>query len=370
MFITILTALVVLSVLILVHELGHFLAAKKAGIKVEEFGLGFPPRAWGKKIGGTIYSVNWLPFGGFVRLYGEDLEESQKLKDKKGAFWQKSKKARATVITAGVLSNFLLAVLIFSVVYSYLGIPTKTDQIKVVEVFPNSPAAKAGLKSQDIIFKIDDEVLTETDVFIKKIDEKKGQTVNLGVKRQDEELFLTLNPRREPPEGEGPLGVLIANVEMKKYPFWQMPVRSTIEGTKEAVAWLVLIVKGLGKMMADLFTQGVVPKDVAGPVGIFQITGMVAKSGFLNVLQFAGFLSINLAVINILPFPALDGGRLVFIIYEVVARRKPKPAIERWVNTAGMALLLCLIFLLTLNDLKRLLGWENFNQFWQKIWPF
>ncbi|MCX6724534.1 MAG: site-2 protease family protein [Candidatus Shapirobacteria bacterium] len=161
MLLTIITFFVVLSILVLVHELGHFLFAKKAGVKVEEFGFGYPPRMFGKKIGETVYSVNWLFFGGFVRLYGEELGEGIKGKDSKRAFWGKSKRARALVITSGVLANFVLAIVVFSIVYSFSGIPVKTGKIKIAGLLPNSPAAKAGLKQEDIILKVNEEKLKD-----------------------------------------------------------------------------------------------------------------------------------------------------------------------------------------------------------------
>lgn len=373
MILTVFTFLIVLSVLILVHEFGHFLAARRAGIKVEEFGFGYPPRLAAKKIGETVWSINWLPFGGFVRLFGEELAEQRGLKrgkTLKGAFWAKSKKARTTVIVAGVLANFLLAVVLFSVVYSYSGIPTKTSQVRIIGILSNSPASKGGLKENDVILQVDEERLNDLNHFIKLIDEKKGEQVKLLVEREEGELALWITPRESPPEGEGPLGVVVSDVEMKKYPFWQMPFRGIIEGFKEAFGWAVLILRALGKMLVNLIIQRVVPKDVAGPVGIFQITGLVAKSGLLAVLQFIGVLSVNLAVINILPFPALDGGRLAFVIYEAVTRRRPKPSVEKWVNAAGMAFLLLLIILVTFNDIRRLIGTsEIFGQI-RKILPF
>ncbi len=409
MLVTIITFFIVLSVLVLVHEFGHFFFFKKAGIKVEEFGFGYPPRLWSKKICETIYSINWLPFGGFVRLYGEELQETKKIKKRESerAFFNKSKKIRTLVIISGVLANFILAVIVFSSVYSFSGIPVKTNQVKVIGVLPESPAAKSGLKAEDIILAVDEQNLeslnekTKLNSFIGLIEEKKGKEVSLTVERQKDnpchekvfgggfiseaspttgeavhpfscqegKLILWATPRENPPEGEGPLGVVVFDVEMKKFPFWQMPWRGTIEGLKEAFGWMVLIVGALKKMIIDLFINGNVPKDVAGPVGIFQITVVVAKSGFLNILQFIGVLSVNLAVVNILPFPALDGGRLVFVIYELVTRRKPKVSVERWVNTVGMAFLMLLIILITFNDIKRLLAGSELLKGIRKIWP-
>lgn len=370
MFLTAITFFIVLSVLVLVHELGHFLVAKKAGIKVEEFGFGYPPRIFSKKIGETVYSVNWLFFGGFVRLYGEELGEGIKGKDSKQAFWGKSKRARTLVITSGVLANFVLAVVVFSIVYSFSGIPFKTGRIKIAGLLPNSPAVQSGLKQEDIILKINDEKLKDVNDFIKLIDEKKGQEVILTIQRDSDVLILSITPRTSPPQGEGPLGVLVSDVEVRKYPFWQMPWRGTIEGFKEAFGWASLILGSLQKMVVDLVFHGMVPKDVAGPIGIFQITGVVAQSGLLNILQFMGILSVNLAVINILPLPALDGGRLVFIIYEAITRRKPKPYFEQWVNTAGMAFLLLLIVLITINDIGRLVKTTSLLSKIRSLWPF
>ncbi|MCX6724535.1 MAG: M50 family metallopeptidase [Candidatus Shapirobacteria bacterium] len=187
---------------------------------------------------------------------------------------------------------------------------------------------------------------------------------------QEGKLILWVTPRNNPPEGEGPLGVLVSDMEIKKFPFWQMPWRGTIEGFKEAFGWAVLILGALKNMVIDLVAHGTIPKDVAGPIGIFQITGVVAKSGILNILQFMGILSVNLAVVNILPLPALDGGRLVFIIYEAITRRKPKPSFEQWVNTAGMAFLLLLVVLITINDIGRLVKTTSLLSKIRSFWPF
>lgn len=374
MILTILISLIVLSVLILIHELGHFLVAKRVGIKVEEFGLGYPPRIWAKKIGETEYSLNAIPFGGFVKLYGDPAEGQPVKKDFQKSFLAKSKKARTAVILAGVLGNFLLGILAFSIVYSFLGIPKKTGKIKIVGVAPSSPAEKFGLKEGDIILAVDDEKLTELTKFTELVKEKKGKEIKILIKReednpcketvlgggkfscQDGNLVFWLTPRENPPEGEGPLGIIVSDIEVVKYPFWQMPFLGMIEGVKEAFSWGKLIVDSLKTMILNLALKGEVPKDVAGPVGIFQVTGMVAKTGLLNILQFLGILSINLAILNILPLPALDGGRLLFIGYEIIFRRRPNEKVERWINTFGFAFLVFLLILVTINDIKRILN--------------
>lgn len=388
MLLTIIVFLFILSVLILVHEFGHFLLAKRAGIRVEEFGLGYPPRILARKIGETIYSINWILFGGFVKLLGEELEEIQKVKEKEKSFWAKSKTARTSVIVAGVLANFILAIVCFSVVYSFIGIPTKTDQVKIVGLMENSPAAQAGLLEGDIVLSVNEIEVASMNRFIEIVEENKGQQVGIKVDREEnnpclepvlggmgfscegDKLILFVTPREEPPEGEGALGIVISDVEMKKYPLWQMPFYGTIEGFKEAFAWTGLVIGGIGGMIGNLITKGQIPREIAGPVGILQITAGVARSGILTILQFIGVLSVNLAVINILPFPALDGGKLIFIGYELITRKKPKPQIEHWVNFAGMAFLLFLVTLVTINDIARLIETTSITSKLRSILPF
>lgn len=368
MILTLITALAVLSLLILVHELGHFLSAKKAGMRVDEFGLGYPPRLWGKKIGETTYSLNALPFGGFVRIFGESLEE--KTDGKEGAFWAKSKKARTMVIVAGVIANFLLAVLAFSIVYSIMGIPTETNRVTVVGVAPESPAEEAGLEENDLILETEGQEITGLEQFTDLAGEKKGQEMTLLIQRGDQEVEYRLTPRESPPEGEGPLGVVVSSVEMVHYPLWQMPFRGGVEGFKEAFAWTGLVIGGLKQMGTELITRGRVPKEIAGPVGILQITGRVTQGGALAILQFIGILSVNLAVLNILPFPALDGGRLMFVGYEALTRKRPKPEFERWVNTVGMIMILILAVLVTINDLDRVWQTSELAAQLRSAWPF
>ena len=373
MLLIIIVFFLILSLLVLVHEFGHFLMAKKVGIGVEEFGFGYPPRIFAKKIGETVYSINWLLFGGFVKLLGEELENKVKGQEGKRAFWAKSKKARTMVTVAGVLANFILAIVCFSIVYSFMGIPTKTNQVKIVGLVENSPAAQAGLLEGDIVLSVNNIVVNDIDDFVELVEKEEGEKIAIEVKREEnnpclekvlgelsfsckgDKLILFATPREKPPEGEGALGVVISDMEMKKYPLWQMPFYGTIKGFKEAFAWTGLVVGGIGEMLGNLITKGQIPREIAGPIGIFQITSVVAHDGILAILQFVGVLSVNLAVINILPFPALDGGRLFFIGYELVTRKKPKPRIEHIVNYVGMAFLLFLIILVTINDVARLI---------------
>ena len=401
---TLILFIIILSVLVFVHELGHFLAAKRAGILVEEFGFGLPPRIWGKRVGETLYSINALPIGGFVKLYGEDgmgeitnnkipnpksqipnSKQSQntkyKIQNTGRAYFEKSILQRLSVLLAGVVMNLFLAIVSFSVLYFVLGIPTKTGKIKIVGIAPDSPAQIADLKENDVIVSLNGQKISSTENFLQATKENAGKKIQLEIYREKDNpceknskvlggmaptepavscngknLLLSLIPRQSPPEGEGPLGIVISDVELRKYPWWQMPYLGAREGFKESLSWAGMIIAALGKTLNTLIVAGKVPKDIAGPVGIFQITGQVAKNGFLAILQFLGVLSVNLAIINILPFPALDGGRLIFLGYEAIFRKKASPKVEILVNQIGMVILLSLIVLITINDVIRLIG--------------
>lgn len=393
MLLTTIAFIFILSVLVFVHEFGHFLVAKKAGMKIEEFGFGYPPRIWGKRVGETIYSINALPIGGFVKILGEELGEAVAKEDEKKTFYSKPKKARTAVLLAGVLMNFLLAVAAFSIIYTQIGIPTKTDQVTIIGVTENSPAALAGIKENDVVIRVDGQEVKDNEAFIRLTNERAGEKMTIEITRekdnpcqekvlggvpgmeiscQNGNLLVAVIPRQNPPEGEGALGVVISQMEMKFYPSWQMPIRGSIEGFKEAFAWIRLVLEFVVGMVGRLFA-GELPRDVAGPVGIFQITGQAVEGGYLAILQFLGILSVNLMVLNILPFPALDGGRLVFIGYEAVTGRRPKPSIERWVNTVGMIALLLLLFLVTVNDVARIIETSSLLSRlapWRKLLPF
>lgn len=384
MFLTLIAFLFTISVLVFVHEMGHFLAAKKSGIKVEEFGFGIPPRVWGKKVGETVYSLNLLPIGGFVKLFGEERDTKREIHNTKyiiqdteykRAFWAKSKRTRVVVVTAGVLMNVLLAVFAFWVIYMGLGIPSKTDKVMVVGVIEGSPAAEAGIKVDDVVVEVEGEEIESVDHFIEIVEENKGKGIEMTLGRRsgedtsdggppirwnsrevEEFVKVQVAPRQDPPEDEGPLGVVISQVEPKFFPFWQMPFVALRESLKETFGWAIAVSGGVAQMVWQLIRTGQAPKDIAGPIGIFQVTGMVARQGIYSVLQFLGILSVNLAVINILPFPPLDGGKLLFIGIEGVFGRKVTPKIEKWTQNFGVILLLLLMLWITINDISRFLS--------------
>jgi len=353
-----LTFILTLSVLVLVHEFGHFIMAKLFGMRVEEFGIGLPPRA--RKLfskGGTLFSLNWLPIGGFVKLFGEDMEDEAQMASPE-AFFNKPMWQRAGVLFAGVTMNFILGVVLFGVVYSVMGIPTKTDQVRIVDIAENSPASAAGVEKESVAKKIlyGEETISfaSMDEFVEAVNGLKGKEITLVVEKEGVEKEIKLTPRETPPEGEGALGVALSNIEMKKFPWWQMPFRGVVVGVEEAVSWGKEISKNLFDLLAGIFAGKGVPKDVAGPVGIYQVSKEVYKYGWLAVLQFAGILSVNLAILNVMPFPALDGGRIFFLGIERIIGKKLKNKIEGYVHTAGMIVLLGLMVLITARDVFRL----------------
>lgn len=339
---SILTFLIILSVLILVHELGHFWSAKRHGIKVEEFGFGYPPRLFGVKRGETIYSLNLLPFGGFVRMLGEDEAAGSR------SFFVQKKLVRTLVLLAGVTMNFLLGVVLFGAIYTKLGIPEPVDYLTVTNVSAGSPAEAAGIKAKDRITDFSD-----TQAFIDFVNEHRGEPINLNLSGKIIEVMPRL--AEDTPEGQGALGVAITNIDFVQYPLWQRPFRGMWLGIRQALALGRAIISGLGQLLVQLW-QGQVPQDVGGPVRIYQESKTVSRQGLLAVFEFTGLLSINLAILNLLPLPALDGGRLLFIAVETISRRRVKPRFEQAAHLIGMALLIGLMVLITINDVRRLFG--------------
>lgn len=347
--------IVALSILVLVHEWGHFMAARKTGVRVEEFGLGLPPKIIGKKIKGTIYSLNWLPIGGFCKLYGEDPANPGE-SDKKESFYYKKPWQKMIIVLGGVFMNLVLAVAIFSLVYSILGVPKETDKVKVLEVVKSTPADVAGIKENDWIVKVNDAEIKTPNQLTNEVSKYKGKKVKLDiVGANNTPVQVEVEVRENPPEGEGAMGVAISNTEMIKVP-WYRFYEGIGAGFEEAYYWGEIIFGGVIKMIGGLLS-GNVPKDVSGPIGMYQATSFINKNqGLLAVIHFFGIVSVNLAVVNILPFPALDGGRIIFVIYEMITKKKANQKVEAIVNNLGMLILLALILLVTVGDVSRILG--------------
>lgn len=356
----ILRFLLVIGVLILVHEFGHFIFAKLSGVRVLEFAIGFPPKILKFKKGETAYSIGAVIFGGFVRMYGEDTKVT---KDVSRSFSDKPKKIRALIITAGVLMNFLLGVVLFSIVYSFTGIPqfVPSGKVTIVDVQKNAPAGSAGLASDDVVVSIDGEKVSTIDEFKIRVDAKKGKETEILVeKKSGERKTVVVTPRADPPANEGPLGVAIVDKDVTFYfaPLWQRPFLGAWYGVQEAVSWGVQTVTGLGSLFGGIATSGRVPEGAAGPVGIYSIT-KVACTDFFTCLRFMGIISINLAILNILPIPPFDGGKLFFVGLEAAFRSRAamvRAKIEQVATFAGIAFILWLLVSITLQDIGRLIG--------------
>lgn len=343
MFLTAITFLVILTILVLIHELGHFAVARWIGVHVEEFGLGLPPRIWGKIFGKTFYSLNWLPIGGFVRLAGED--ETPNAKGSKKMFWARSKKERLAILSAGVFMNFFLAVGI-TVFLLVSGVHEPSGRVHVERIVAGAPAAVAGLQVGDILLSF-----STPKELIDFVNAAKGQEVTITLLRGDDtQMTITAVPRVDVPKGEGPLGVAISDLELHKYTWFEAPGKAfTINLTRAGD-----MLTSLGSTLWRLVTLRPPQADIAGPIGIAQVTGEAVKFGWMAVLEFASILSLNLAVLNILPIPALDGGRVAFVVFEKLFRRRVNPVFERNAHQIGMIILFALIILVSINDILRL----------------
>ena len=279
-------------------------------------------------------------------MYGED-------GDGKGgeAFNHKKPWQKLIIVLGGVLMNLVLAIAIFSVVYTILGVPKETDKVKIIGISKDSPAEKVGLKEDDVILKVADKEIRTPSELTTEVAKYKGQNINLTI---NDNKSVNVEVRENPPEGEGAIGIAISNTEMIKVPWYRID-EGIVAGFKEAYFWGKIIVNGVLKMVGGLF-MGQIPKDVSGPIGMYEATSFINKNqGFLAVVHFFGIVSVNLAVVNILPFPALDGGRIIFVLYEMLTKRKANQKVEMVVNNIGMILLLGLILLITVGDISRVL---------------
>lgn len=359
-----------LSVLVMLHELGHFVAAKRAGIGVEEFGFGLPPRLWGKKIGETIYSINWLPFGGFVKLVGED--PTDKRKNDKNSYFIKPLTQRISVVIAGVFMNLILAVLIFYVVMFFLGfkisvpllvdhkfvLVDQTKQVLIADVAPGSVADKAGIKSGESVFSADGQKISGIEELQSVIRANGDKQVSLVVENpvNNKQRTVTVTPTYSEEIKAPAVGIALGELAVLNY---RTPLQKIFSGFTHSYNTIVYSGKIFGQLISYAVRSHditVVKEGVSGPVGIAQITGQAISLGPLSVLQLMALLSLNLAVINVLPIPALDGGRFFFLIIEAITRRRVYPNFEKWAHAIGFAVLLALIVLVTFNDILKLLG--------------
>lgn len=364
---TLLIFIIVLALLVLVHEFGHFIVAKKGGIRVDEFGLGFPPKVWGYRPKGseTLYTLNAIPFGGFVKIFGENPDdESISGPDMARSFVHKSKWIQLAVLAAGVVFNILFAWVLFSLGFM-IGMPTVVDdsvdvhgetRVLITSVSPDSPAAQGGFSAGDEIVFIESrgvgiqkEDLTVLGVQ-SAIAESGEEGIMLQVMRDGEPVGSALMPVDGVVEGKKAIGIALAEVGIVR-----MPVHTALyEGAVRTITMTRDVAVGLVGFIGQAFTGKADFGSVTGPVGIAGLVGDAARVGIVQLMAFTAFISVNLAVLNMLPFPALDGGRILFVIIEAIKGRPIKPVIANTVNTIGFALLLLLMLVVTYRDIVRL----------------
>lgn len=362
MIISILITFFSLIFLVSLHEFGHFIFAKKFGVKVEEFGIGIPPRIFGKKIGETIYSLNFLPLGAFVKLYGEEKEIKEPRSFTGKPIWQ-----RVLIVLGGVISFWIIAAVLLSVIAGVWGLPTAVEdkanhtlinpKVQIIAVVTDSPAQIAGLKTGDTIkeLTINNQQLTITKVKEVQgfVDLYKGQKITLTIERGKEIFDVKLIPRVSPPSEEGAMGVGLARVALKLYPWYQAPIQGVL-ATKRITFSIIFT---LGEIISKVIRGIPLPSELVelrGPVGIGEIAVQALERGINDYLWLIAMISIFLALFNILPIPALDGGKLLFLGIEVI-RKKPIPQkIEQNINTFFFALLFSLMIFVTIKDITRL----------------
>ena len=349
MLTTVLIFLGVLAGIIVTHELGHFIAAKASGVEVKEFGVGLPPRLFGVKRGETLYSLNAIPLGGFTKMAGEeDPGVPRSLASKPFAI-------RLLVLSAGSLMNFLLPLLLFTIAFM---VPHNVviGEVLVEDVASGSPAAVAGIEPGDRIVSINGKPVDSSGDLQRYIQLGLGRETTVRVEHSDSTVEdVMVVPRWRPPEGQGAVGIVIsmpeATVIRQSEPFWRAPSLA-FSACGETLG---LFKNGILSMLA-----GTTSLQLTGPVGIAQMTGEVARGGISPLLEFAAFLSLNIGLINLFPLPALDGGRISFLILEKVRRgRRVSPKTEGMVHLIGFFLLMGVIAAVTYNDILRIISGGN-----------
>ncbi len=354
--------IVMLLVLVVGHEFGHLIVAKLSGMKVPEFGIGFPPKLWGKKIGETEYTINALPFGGFVKIFGED----DTAQGDPRAFGNRPVLTQAGTLFAGPFANFVLAFLLSTAAFM-IGVPTAIDsaqkqdvsnpRVLVAEVLKSSPAQMAGIQTGDEIRSIrvagaEQAIKTPEDI-LTTIGEARGP-INLTILRNKHEISLQMTPKSgviaEEPNRPA-IGIATALVGIRTLPLFE----AIATGWRDTLdhAWSILI--GIGTLIGSAFTFSAKLSDVAGPIGIVSLVGDATAFGLGSLLSFAALISVNLGVINLLPFPALDGGRLALLGVETLSRRKIPVSVANALNLGGFAVLILLMLAVTAHDILRLL---------------
>lgn len=354
--------IVVIALLIFVHELGHFLAAKWSGVKVEEFAIGFPPTIFSLTKGDTKYSINLIPFGGYVKIFGEDYNEGSQDKD---SFVNQPKYIQAFILVAGVLFNFIFAWFIFIFLFN-VGFPMSINQavnyqqnpetkLLITAVVDNSPAYLAGLMPGDEILEIKktDEVLVikSTTDLQTVLQENKDEPLSITYNRQDQMTEVDLVPSQTIDNIDGwAVGLALDTVALVNLNWYQ----SLWQSLKFTTNLSISMVLGLGELVKMLIDGSNLNDLVVGPIGIAGLVGGASNLGFVYLLSLIALISINLAIINLMPFPALDGGRLLFLLIEKIKGSNLNPQVAGWVNLVGFAILIILMLYITWGDIIRI----------------
>jgi regulator of sigma E protease len=357
MIITVIIFIILLGVLVLVHEWGHFFVARRFGVRVEEFAFGFPPRLASFVKNGTRYAFNLIPLGGYVKIYGEGGEGGSDPE----SFTTRPIRQRILIIAAGVFMNIVLAWFLFSLGHG-LGLPTvvgeadHVDQarVSIIGIAPGSPAEQAKFIFGDSVVSLgtaSEHVAIQTIEQVQEfVEAHRGIPITVGVLRGRERVELTVTPRIEVPSEEGPLGIAMARIGIVRAPWWRAPW----DGAKTTASAFVAITTSLWGALHDFVVRGSVPAEISGPVGIFVFADESRRLGLVYLIELAGVLSVNLALLNILPIPALDGGRILFLFIEKVRGVRINQRIEQLVHTIGFAVLLALMVAITYRDIVRI----------------
>lgn len=353
MFLTILVFVLVLGVLVFVHELGHFVMAKRFGIRVDEFGFGFPPRIIGLRYKDTIYSINAIPLGGFVKIKGESGDHS----DDKDSFASRKPWQRIIILLAGVLMNIILAWALLTASFS-LGMPQEMSDellargnvrdvsILITDVEDKSPAALA-LKAGDTIETINSEPFKAVDDVASYITDHQADELTIAFKRGATPMIAVLTPKLYGEHDRPLLGITMLRTGIVNYNIFEAAYFAAIT----TLSTLIAIALAFGGLLRDLFSGVGVSNQISGPVGVAVITGQIVKLGFVYILNFTAILSLNLGFLNSIPFPALDGGRTLFVILEKIKGRPISHKVETWFHTVGFGLLIMLVIFVTYKDI-------------------
>lgn len=365
MLITILIFIVALALWVISHEFGHFIAAKKLGVTVHEFAFGFKPRLFGWKRGGTEYAINLLPLGGYVRLEGEEENTG-----KKGALMALPPGKRIVVFVAGVVMNIILAWILLTLSYAIGSYPLTPSfalhpgiesnaKVSIVEVSPNSPAATVGLEANDEVLSINNEPINTALELSTLLKESAGKEISLTVNHAGQQRTVSVTPRQNPPAGEGALGIkMTAMPDVVRVPWYKAPWVALQELGSEITSAFV----SFGQFIGQLVKEQGVSDQVTGIVGVGASVGIVRQLGLGTLLQFAALVSTSLAVINILPFPPLDGGHVLFTLIEWIRKKPVEAKYRQWVTLVGLTAILMLFVVVTYQDFLKFAIVERVKQ--------